>query len=108
MDLAIIEETWDSLQPFLAVDKCVDCECLQAGLTELVMALDALPPEPERDKHLTAVRQALDLSKLHGCVGCDPCEPADVLVSFYRARDAAGMPAGSGCGPSRTGGTSTP
>ena len=99
-ELKTIVETWKALQPFLGVDKCVDCECLQAGLTELVMALEALPAEPERDKLLTAVRQAQDLSKLHGCLGCDPCEPADILVSFYQARDAASEDERSCCGPS--------
>ena len=99
-DLGLIAETWTGLQPFLGVDKCVDCECLQAGLTELVMVLEGLPEEPVRDKLLTAVRQALDLSKLHGCLGCDPCEPADILVSFYQVRDAAGAKVRCDCGPS--------
>ncbi len=99
-ELQPISDTWKGLQPFLSVDKCVDCECLQAGLTEIVMALEALPEEPVRDKLLTTIRQALDLSKTHGCLGCDPCEPADILVSFYQARDAAGANVRCDCGPS--------
>ncbi len=95
-ELQTMSETWKGLQPFLGVDKCVDCECLQAGLTELVMALEALPAEPVRDKLLTTIRWALDLSKLHGCLACEPCEPADILVSFYQVRDAA--TAGEQCG----------
>jgi hypothetical protein len=99
LELQTISDTWKGLHPFLAVDKCVDCECLQAGLTELVMALEALPEEPEPDKLLRSIRQGLDLSKTHGCLGCDPCEPADILVSFYQARDAATVGGRCGCGP---------
>ncbi len=99
-ELMTISETWKALQPFLGVDKCVDCECLQAGLTEIVMALEALPAEPARDTLLTTIRRALDLSNLHGCLGCDPCEPADILVSFYQARDAARAKVRCDCGPS--------
>lgn len=106
IELQTISETWKALQPFLGVDKCVDCECLQAGLTELVMALEELPAEPERDKLLRSVRQELDLSKTHGCLGCDPCEPADILVSFYQARDAATPVGQCGCGPSCADGSS--
>ncbi len=99
-ELQTISETWKGLQPFLGLDKCVDCECLQAGLTELVMALEALAAEPERGQLLTEVRQAWELSRLHGCFGCDPCEPADILVSFYQARDAIGAKVRCDCGPS--------
>ncbi len=106
IELRTIPETWKGLQSFLGVDKCVDCECLQAGLTELVMALEALPTEPERDKLLRSVRQGLDLSRIHGCLGCDPCEPADILVSFYQARDATSEVERCYCGPSCADGSS--
>ncbi len=106
IELQTISETWKLLQPFLGVDKCVDCECLQAGLTEIVMALEALPAEPVRDKLLTTIRRALDLSKLHGCLGCEPCDPADVLVSFYQARDAASEDERCCCGLSCADGSS--
>ena len=98
-ELQTISDTWKALQPFLGVDKCVDCECLQAGLTEIVMALEALPTEPVRDKLLTTIWRALDLSKLHGCPGCEPCEPADILVSLYRRRDAPSTAACCDCDP---------
>ena len=107
IELQTISDTWKGLRPFLSVDKCLDCECLQAGLTETVMALEALPAEPERDQLLTTIRRALDLSKTHGCMGCDPCEPADILVSFYQARDAATVGEQCGCGPLCADGSST-
>ena len=106
IELQTISDTWKGLRPFLSVDKCLDCECLQAGLTETVMALEALPAEPERDQLLTTIRRALDLSKTHGCLGCDPCEPADILVSFYQARDAASEDERCCCGPSCADGSS--
>jgi hypothetical protein len=101
-DLHLIAEAWDTLRPFLSVDKCVGCECLQAALTELLMALEALPTEPHQEKLLTAVRSGLDLLNLHGCLGCEPCEPAFALVSFYRARDAVETAGRCACGPSGT------
>jgi hypothetical protein len=107
-DLRLIEETWHSLQLFLGVEKCAGCECLQAGLTELVMALEAMSANLGGEMLLKVVRSALDLSKLHGCLGCDPCEPADVLASFYRARDARDAAARCGCGPSCTDAACTP
>ncbi len=103
-DLRVIGEAWDALQPFLGVDKCVACECLQGALTELLMALDALPVSPEQERLLTAVRGGLDLLNLHGCLGCEPCEPADALVAFYRSRDATAMAGRCACGSSCTDG----
>jgi len=107
-ELQTISETWEGLQPFLGVDKCVDCECLQAGLTELIMALEAPGAEPDRDTLLAAIRQAQDLSRLHGCLGCEPCEPTDILISFYQARDAASEDERCSCGPSCMDGLSAP
>ncbi|MBI4841050.1 MAG: hypothetical protein HY803_08250 [candidate division NC10 bacterium] len=103
-ELTLIGGAWNTLQPFLGVDKCVGCECLQAALTELLMALEALPPSAEQERLLTAVRGGLDLLNLHGCLGCDPCGPADALVSFYRARDATAMAGRCACGSSCTDG----
>ena len=98
--LRTIEEARNSLQPFLGVEKCVGCECLQAALTELMMALEALPTDPKKEELLKAVRRSLDLSNLHGCLGCVPCDPVDVLASFYRVRDTTGTQGQSGCAPS--------
>lgn len=100
MDLRLIQEAWSSLQPFRGLEKCGDCECLQAAVTELAMALEGLPAEPENERLLKAVRNGLDLSRLHGCLGCDPCEPADVLSSFYVACDARGAAVECDCGSS--------
>lgn len=99
-DLRLIGETWNALQPFRGVEKCAGCECLQAAVTELVMTLEGLPVEPGRERLLMAVRDGLDLSNLHGCLGCDPCEPADVLSAFYRACDAREAAVGCDCGSS--------
>lgn len=99
-DLGPIRETWERLRPFLDVERCADCECLQAGLTEVVMRLEEHPDTPGRDALLAAVRAGQDLSRLHGCLGCDPCEPADILVSSYQARDAVTAGGHCGCGAS--------
>jgi hypothetical protein len=83
------------LQPFLGVAKCVNCECLQATLTELLMTLEELPAESGREDLLASIREVQDLSNVHGCLGCDRCEPADLLAAFYRRREAA--PANQPC-----------
>lgn len=105
--LGRIRETWERLRPFLEVERCADCECLQAGLTELVMRLEEHLDSPERDALLATVRAGQDLSRLHGCLGCEPCEPAETLAVFYRASDAAATAArcdcGSGCEHGTTG-----
>lgn len=107
-DVRVIAEAWDTLQPFLPLDKCVGCECIQAALTELVMTLEALPAGPEQERLLSAIRGALDLESLHACLGCEPCEPADVLIQFYKAQDAAATADRCVCGPSCPDGPSAP
>ena len=103
-DLRLFEEIWHSLRAFLSIEKCATCECLQAGLTELVMALEAMPANFGGPTLLSTVRDALDLSSLHGCLGCDPCEPADILAEFYRACETGEGSDRCGCGPSCTDG----
>jgi hypothetical protein len=96
------------LQPFLGVDKCVNCECLQATLTELLMALEELPVETGREDLLASIREVQDVSNVHGCLGCDPCEPADLLVAFYRRGDAPPATERCGCDPGCPGESSAP
>jgi hypothetical protein len=89
---------WERLRPFVEVERCADCECLQAGLTELVMRFEEHPDSSEKDALLATVRAGQDLSRLHGCLGCEPCEPAESLAVFYRTSDAAATAARCDCG----------
>jgi hypothetical protein len=87
-DLALIEKTWQSLQPALAKEKCVGCECLQGALVELKLALEDLPADVSQAELLTEVETALHRGEPHACLGCEPCNPGDILTNFYRKRQA--------------------
>ena len=95
-DLPLIEETWRALLPFVRVEQCAHCECLQAALVELRLSLDELPPGPERDALLATVGRAMQGGASHACLGCQPCNPGDILANFYRGQQAAA--AGCACG----------
>lgn len=94
-DLRQVLGTWRALQPFRRADTCRACECLQGALAELRLTLEELPASPERDRALGEIREAQAVGELHGCRGCEPCDPGDLLADFYRARNAsAANPAG--------------
>jgi hypothetical protein len=87
-DLALIEKTWQSLQPALAEEKCVGCECLAGALVELRVALEELPADANQAEKLAQVAVALNRGERHACLGCQPCNPGDILAAFYRAQQA--------------------
>ena len=97
VDLELIAQTWEALRPRLAEENCPGCECLQGALTELRLSLEELPGSAGRDALLARIAAAREHSP-HGCLGCQPCPPGDMLVAFYREqarREAAGC-GGSG------------
>ena len=87
-DLQLVGDTLSALQPFAQQEKCASCECLQGALVELRMALEELPEGTERERLLSAVTQAMQIQSPHGCLGCEPCTPGDVLADFYRTQQA--------------------
>lgn len=70
---ALLEEALDS---FLHA-ACETCECYLGYLTQLEIDSDEslleifAPHKPER-------------SKVHSCLGCDPCPPADLFADYIR------------------------
>lgn len=91
-DLPLIERAWNALQPFVREEKCCACECLQGALVELKLALEELPEGSEQERLLTAIGKAMQVGAPHACLGCQPCNPGDILANFYReqqAREAA-------------------
>jgi len=95
-NLALIEKTWQSLQPALDEEKCVGCECLAGALLELRLALEELPAGADQAEILALVTAALKRGERHACLGCQPCNPGDILANFYRdqqAQETAPQPA---------------
>ena len=86
--LQLISDTWNTLQPYVREEKCSACECLQGVLVELRMVLEELPEGKEREALLSAIAQAMTVHSLHTCLGCEPCNPSDILADFYRAQQA--------------------
>jgi hypothetical protein len=96
-DLQLVGDTLSALQPFAQQEKCAPCECLQAALVELRMALEELPEGAERERLLSAVTQAMQIQSPHGCLGCKPCPPGDTLVAYYREQQAQEIPSPCAC-----------
>ena len=59
-------------------EACWSCECLQGFLTQL--ELDAT----EEAKMFLEVYKVRP-ERLHGCLGCEPCPPADLFATYLRA-----------------------
>ena len=96
---------WNALRPFLVQEQCRTCECLQGALTELRLALEDLPVTVDQAWLLQSVEGALLRDAPHSCLGCDPCEPGNILAAFYRAQSAATQTGRCACGSSCSGET---
>jgi hypothetical protein len=83
-DLALIAKTLGSLGPALAEDQCAGCECLQGALVELKLALEELPGDAHHAELLARVETALGRGERHACLGCEPCNPGNILAEYYR------------------------
>jgi len=87
-DRALVSKTLDALRPALADDKCAGCECLQGTLVELKLALEDLPGDAYHAVLLTQVETALGRGERHACLGCEPCNPGNILADYYREQQA--------------------
>ena len=87
-NLPPIETTWIALQPFVHEEKCSACECLQGALVELRLSLEELPAGPEQEQLLAAIGRAVHAGAPHACLGCEPCNPGNILADFYRQQQA--------------------
>jgi hypothetical protein len=96
-DLRLIGEAWSTLQPFVQEKKCVGCECLQGALMELCLGLEDLTPGDERQHLLSTITGAMAVQDRHGCLGCEPCTPGDILVATYREGQAKETPTPCAC-----------
>jgi hypothetical protein len=96
-NLRLIETTWNGIQPCLHEEKCVECECLQGALMEIRLALEDLPATADQDRLLSGVRHAMNGRSPHACLGCDPCNPGNILADFYRAQQASEVATPTAC-----------
>lgn len=87
-DLPLVAATWNALQPLVGDEKCSGCECLQGALVELKLALEDLPGGPEHARLLSGVEKAMRVGTPHACLGCEPCNPGNILADFYRQQQA--------------------
>ena len=60
-------------------EACWSCECLQGIISQL--ELDAAS-----EAKLLLETYEVRPERLHGCLGCDPCPPADVFAHHMRSR----------------------
>jgi hypothetical protein len=96
-DLQLVATTWNALQPLVGEEKCSGCECLQGALVELKLTLEELPDGPEPARLLSDIGTAMQVRATHGCLGCQPCNPGDILANFYRQQQAQASAAQPGC-----------
>ena len=69
----------EKLEQAAELEACWSCECLQGVITQLELdAAENMRPFLE----IYEVRR----EKLHGCLGCRPCPPADLFSEYCRQR----------------------
>jgi hypothetical protein len=58
-------------------EECRSCDCLQGFLVQLEM---------DAAEDVTDLTSALkvDASEMHGCLGCNPCPPAESFSEYLR------------------------
>ena len=66
-----------SLCENLPREECRSCDCLQGFLTQLEM---------DTADDVTDLTDPLkvDISEMHGCLGCEPCPPAELFSEYLR------------------------
>ncbi len=96
-NLRLIETTWNAILPCLREEKCSRCECLQGALMEIRLTLEDLPRSADQERLLSEVRHAMNVRSPHACLGCEPCNPGNILADFYRAQQAAEVATPTAC-----------
>jgi len=72
-------------------EECWRCDCLQGFLTQLEM--DAEPSA-------VALIEPLKVpsTRMHGCLGCDPCPPGAAFADYLRKQSKSAGAASGCCG----------
>jgi hypothetical protein len=70
-----IEGLLERLERTAPSRECGTCECLQGFIAQLTLdAADDARPLLEGYK--------VDASHMHGCLGCEPCPPAEIFAEY--------------------------
>ena len=72
-----VERSLEELRASAQKDECWSCDCLQGFLCQL--ELDA----GEEVAELT-VSLKVPPSQMHGCLGCQPCPPGEIVARYIR------------------------
>ncbi|MFQ6082057.1 MAG: hypothetical protein ACE5WD_01715 [Candidatus Aminicenantia bacterium] len=75
----MIKEIIDKLRKWHEIEECRTCECLQGALTQL--GIDGGAEIREIIKNMLVNKQ-----KMHECLGCDPCPPAEIFSSYLKKK----------------------
>jgi hypothetical protein len=73
-----IRKMAEELEKSAARADCLTCECLQGLLTQLEM------DRPGKVSDLTSRLKVSD-ERMHGCLGCDPCQPGALFAEYLRS-----------------------
>lgn len=69
---------FNALKPWLARKRCRTCDCTQAALAQLEL-------DGSQTVGRLAARYRLPASKVHPCLGCEPCPPAEAWAAFIQS-----------------------
>lgn len=74
----------DDLFARLPRQECRTCDCLQGFLTQI---------ELDTDKKTARLIDSfkVDRERMHGCLGCDPCPPAEAFSKYMREQQENGQ-----------------
>lgn len=68
------------LEEYYRIDRCRRCECLHGALWRLRALVDSVEDGERREFLLVSIDRLLSASNLHPCMGCEQCEPANLIV----------------------------
>ena len=68
------------LKQYYEIEKCKTCDCFQGLLTQL--ELDNVDDKTKEEIKKMIVQK----EKMHGCLGCDPCQPAELFSSYIKSK----------------------
>ncbi len=69
---------------------CRTCDCYQGFVTQLELEAGA-------DAAGVAAGLKVPADQMHGCLGCDPCPPADAFAAYLRGLGQQPTCGGHGC-----------
>jgi len=78
-----IKELVEELKGSVIREECRTCECFQGFIAQLEMDFENILPDA--DLHDMKVEP----EKMHCCLGCSPCPPADVYSRYLAPHDEA-------------------